>query len=150
MSPIPCSSIKKIFPNYTWCNDKIIQDGCSKKRPDMLVDLGYQIIIIEIDENQHSDYDCSCEHKRIMEISQDLQHRPIIFIRFNPDDYNKKNEKISSCWGINGNGISVVKKTKLKEWNERLSILSSHVEYWLDPKNVTNKTIEIIQLFYNE
>ena len=33
--------------------------------------------------------DCSCENKRIMEISQDLGHRPIVFIRFNPDEYNK-------------------------------------------------------------
>ena len=67
--------------------DKKIQDGCSTRRPDLFLDLGYQIIIIEIDENQHIDYDCSCENKRIMELSQDVGHRPIVFIRFNPDDY---------------------------------------------------------------
>jgi len=26
----------------------------------------------------------------MMEISKDLQHRPLIFIRFNPDDYKIK------------------------------------------------------------
>lgn len=44
------------FPNFTWICDKQIQDGCSKKRPDLLLDLGYQVIIIEIDENQHYNY----------------------------------------------------------------------------------------------
>ena len=60
---------------------------CSKRRPDLFLDLGYQILIIEIDENQHLDYDCSCENKRIMELSQDVGHKPIVFIRFNPDEY---------------------------------------------------------------
>ena len=31
-----------------------------------------------------------------MELSQDLQHRPIVFIRFNPDSYINQNKlKIS-------------------------------------------------------
>jgi hypothetical protein len=113
------------------------------------LDLGYQIIIIEIDENQHIDYDCNCENKRIMELSQDLGHRPIIFIRFNPDDYLCKENKISSCWGITKQGICVVKKTKQKEWTDRLNILENQIEYWINPDNTTDKTIETIQLFYD-
>jgi hypothetical protein len=142
--------IKNLFPNLNWICDKIIKDGSSRKRPDLLLDLGYQIIIIEIDENQHIYYDCSCENKRIMELSKDLQHRPIIFIRFNPDDYKKSNQNITSCWGIDGNGICSIKKTKLKEWKERLDALSLQIEYWLNSQNITDKTIEIIQLFYDE
>ena len=88
------------FPNFTWILDKKIEDGCSKRRPDLMCDLEYQVIIVEIDENQHTDYDCSCENKRIMQLSQDINHRPIIFIRFNPDEYiSSNNEKITSCWG---------------------------------------------------
>ena len=60
-------------------------------------------------KNQHIDYDCICE-KRIMELSQDIAHRPIIYIRFNPDDYKIKGEKIKSCWGQNNKAICVVKK----------------------------------------
>lgn len=142
--------IKDKFKDITWICDKIIKDGCSKRRPDLLVDLGYQIIIIEIDENQHDGYDCSCENKRIMELSKDLHHRPIIFIRFNPDEYTTNNQKITSCWGIDGKGICAIKKTKQNEWNERLQILCSQIEYWLNPENATNKTIETIQLFYND
>jgi len=141
--------VKNKFQNYSWIADKIVSDGCSKKRPDLLLDLGYQIIIIEIDENQHIDYDCSCENKRIMELSQDLGHRPIIFIRFNPDDYNTKEKKITSCWGLNGKGICIIKKSKKKEWEERLNTLEHQINYWINPENKTDKTIEIIQLFYN-
>ena len=144
------NSVKNHFPNLSWISDKKIQDGCSKRRPDLFLDLGYQILIIEIDENQHIDYDCSCENKRIMELSQDLGHRPIIFIRFNPDDYKKDNKNITSCWGYNKNGISVIKKSKKDEWNTRLNTLYSQIDYWTNPDNITNKTIETIQLFFDE
>jgi len=141
--------IKTNFSHLTWISDKTVQDGCSKRRPDLLLDLGYQIIILEIDENQHIDYDCSCENKRIMELSQDLNHRPIVFIRFNPDEYKNQDNKIASCWGINKNGICVVKKTKIKEWTERLNSLKEQINYWIHPDNKTDKTIEVVQLFYD-
>ena len=145
--------IKTYFPNVDWIDDKIINGGCSKKRPDLLLDLGYQVIIIEIDEDQHNSslYDCSCENKRIMELSQDVGHRPIVFIRFNPDDYETRDStKITSCWGTDGLGICVVKKDKKKEWQERLNCLKNTIDYWIVPENKTNKTIETIELFYDE
>ena len=40
--------IKLKFQNFTWTSDKIIENGCSKRRPDLLLDLGYQIIILEV------------------------------------------------------------------------------------------------------
>ena len=142
--------IKNKFQNFDWIADKIISGGCSKRRPDLLLDLGYQIIIIEIDENQHIDYDCSCENKRLMELSQDLGHRPIVFIRFNPDDYKKEDINIPSCWGLNKKGICAVKKSKKDEWNDRLTCLENMITYWTNPKNITDKIIEIIQLFYDQ
>jgi len=142
--------VKTNFPDVDWVSDKTVSGGCSGCRPDLLVDLGYQILIIEVDEHKHNTYDCSCENKRIMELSQDMGHRPIIFIRFNPDEYNKNEEKITSCWGINKLGICVVKKSKKNEWTERLNTLKQCINYWIDPENITNKTIETIQLFYDE
>ncbi len=141
--------VKTKFPNGTWIADKSIHGGCSKRRPDLLLDLGYQVLIIEVDENQHIDYECSCENKRIMELSKDVGHRPIVFIRFNPDDYNTKSANITSCWGNNKSGICVIKKMKKKEWNERLEALENQINYWINPENKTNKTIETIQLFYD-
>jgi hypothetical protein len=141
--------VKTKFPNHTWIADKIVNGGCSKRRPDLLLDLLYQIVIIEVDENQHTDYDCSCQNKRIMELSQDLGHRPIVFIRFNPDDYTQNGTNITSCWGADKKGICAIKKSKKDEWAQRLNVLEEHINYWINPTNTTNKTIEIIQLFYD-
>ena len=82
-----------------------------------------------------------------MEISQDVGHRPVVFIRFNPDNYlNKDGKKISSCWKVNGYGVMQVSKTKIIEWEERIQVLFSQIQYWVD--NTTEKTVEIIELFY--
>ena len=139
--------VKNEFPGFSWVCDKKVVDGCSKRRPDLLLDMGSHIIIIEVDENKHDTYDCSCENKRLMEISQDVGHRPIVFIRFNPDNYvDKDGKKISSCWKVNGYGVMQVSKTKIVEWEERIKALLAQIQYWVD--NNTEKTVEIIELFY--
>jgi hypothetical protein len=137
--------IINLLPDVTIVCNKQIDNGCSNRRPDILIDLGYQVIIIEIDEYQHQSYECICENKRIMEISKDLNHRPIIFIRFNPDSYNINNKKIKSCWGTTKTGL--LKIINSNEWNDRLDALKTQLLYWID--NKTDKTIETIQLFYN-
>lgn len=136
------------YPNFSWMTDKRILDGCSNRRPDLLLDMGSHVIIVEIDENQHNDYDCSCENKRLMLLSQDVGHRPIVFIRFNPDDYlNETGEPVKSCWKLNGKGIMGITKSKQKEWDLRLENLKTQVQYWIE--NPTEKTVEVIQLYYN-
>ena len=82
-------------------------------------------------------------------MSKDVGHCPIVFIRFNPDDYFKNNEKITSCWGVDGRGLSRVKPNKKKEWDERLKILKETFEYWIDGTNITEKMIESVELFYD-
>jgi hypothetical protein len=139
--------IQQEFSNFTWVADKKVKDGCSRRRPDLLLDMGSYIIIIEVDENKHTDYDCSCEHKRLMELSQDLQHRPIIFIRFNPDAYmNQDGLLVDSCWKLNKLGVMQITNKKQTEWEERIDTLKHHIQYWID--NPTEKIIEIIELFY--
>jgi hypothetical protein len=114
------------------------------------LDLGSQIVNIETDENKHGSYDCSCENKRMMQLSKDVGHRPIVFIRFNPDGYKKDGKKITSCWEYNKRGICVLNKSKQKEWEQRLKTLKNQIIYWSDPNNITDKVIETIQLFYDE
>ena len=139
--------IKESFPDFDWVLDKKVEGGCSKRRPDLLLDLGERIIIVEVDENKHTTYDCSCENKRLMELSRDLGHRPIVFIRFNPDGYvDSAGKKISSCWRLNGHGVMTIMKTRQKEWDIRINTLKDQVKYWVD--NTTEKTVEIIELFY--
>ena len=135
------------FESHTWISDKRIHDGCSRRRPDLLLDLGSHILIVEIDENQHIDYDCSCENKRLMEISRDIGHRPLVFIRFNPDHYIN-NTKIKTCWIPNKqNGVLYIPKQKQNEWNHRMKVLQQQIDYWLEHN--PEKTVEIIQLFYD-
>ena len=135
------------FPDFTWIADKKVADGCSRRRPDLLLDLGSHIIIIEVDENKHDTYECSCENKRLMELWQDLNHRPIVFIRFNPDDYtNQEGVLVKSCWKLNTLGVMTIKKTKENEWIERILKLKQQIQHWVD--NVSEKTIEMIELFY--
>jgi hypothetical protein len=137
------------FKDITIITDKPIYDGCSKRRPDIFIDLGYQVLIIEIDENQHNSYESICENKRLMEISQDINHRALVLIRFNPDMYiDKDKTEFDSCWTLNKNGICIIKKNKLKEWNNRLELLKQTINYWI--ANRTDKTIEIVHLFYNQ
>jgi hypothetical protein len=139
--------IKQTFPQFTWVTDKKVQDGCSLRRPDLLLDMGSHIIIVEIDENKHTDYDCSCEHKRLMQISQDVGHRPIVFIRFNPDDYTDEEGKhVKSCWKLNKLGVMQIMKSKEKEWEQRIDCLKQQIQYWVDHPN--EKMVEIIELFY--
>jgi hypothetical protein len=38
-------------------------------------------------------------------------------------------------------------KTRITEWKERINILNQQIQYWID--NKSNKTIEIIELFYD-
>ena len=139
------------FGDLSWIVDKKIKDGCSKRRPDLLLDLGYQIIIIEIDENQHITYDSSCEYKRLVDISDDLGNRPIILIRFNPDDYILQDgTKKQSCWSINTKGLCSIKKTYQKEWQERLNILKEKIIFWLNPENKTQDLILMEHLFFDK
>jgi hypothetical protein len=140
--------VKRKFPDFTWICDRIVNDGCSRRRPDLLLDLGYQVLVVEIDENQHNKYDCTCENKRLMEISRDIGHRPLVFIRFNPDGYiNNKNESIKSCWRSNQLGLFIINKTSNKDWTNRLTILENQIQYWIN--NATNKTLEVVHLFYD-
>ena len=84
-----------------------------------------------------------------MILSQDVGHRPIIFIRFNPDSYHTKDGIITSCWSLNKMGTCTVKKSKQIEWQERLNSLKVQIEYWMQPENKTSKMIEVLQLFYD-
>lgn len=136
------------FSNVTWITDRRIPDGCSKRRPDTMVDFGTHLVVIEVDENQHEDYDCSCENRRLMELSQDVGHRPLVFIRFNPDDYIDFDKVVhKTCWTPGKDGILRVSRNNEKEWNYRLSVLVDTIKYWFD--NPTEKTLEIIHLFYD-
>ena len=63
------------------------------------------------------------------------------------DTFFKNGENIESCWGLDGFGINVVEKKE--EWEHRLNILKNTIDFWINPKNISDKTIKIIHLFFD-
>ncbi len=101
--------LKEKFPNVTWKCNKSVENGCSKRRPDLLLGMGSHIVIVEVDEHSHVAYDPTCEEKRLGEIWGDVYHRKIVFIRFNTDEYkNEDGNNVPSPWGVNGLGVLTV------------------------------------------
>ncbi len=77
-------------------HDSITSDNysiCGKYRPDFVFDCNTHFIVLECDEDQHSQYDNSCEKIRMCMIAQGLG-LPTHFIRFNPDKYMVKHSVI--------------------------------------------------------
>jgi hypothetical protein len=142
--------IQENYQDFDWSFDRIISGGCSSRRPDCFVDLGSHVIIIEIDENQHTDYDITCENRRLMELSQDIAHRPLIMIRFNPDSYiDKDGKKVSSCWYVD-NKTGKCEIRNMDEWLKRLDVLGDEIEEYIENGCNLDKTVEIMSLFYDE
>ena len=140
-------AITQRYPDATWILDKRIQDGCSARRPDVRLDLGYHVLMIEVDENRHDNYDCSCENKRLMQLAQDICHRNMVVIRFNPDAYETlKGKRIPSCWKLNKLGVVHIPKDQQNAWNNRIQQLLDTIQYWIE--NKSEKQIEIVELFY--
>jgi hypothetical protein len=133
------------FPNQTWVWDKPIQDGCSMRRPDFVCDCGEKIIIIEVDENQHTNYDSTCEITRLNQLSHDVYFRPIVMIRFNPDCYTQDGDKIKGSWQLGKDGIIHIVDTK--EWNNRLKTLKQTIQTSFH--TTTTNLVEFHHLFYD-
>jgi hypothetical protein len=119
--------------------------GCSKRRPDVYIDKFTHVVIIECDENQHKD--TSCENMRTMELFQDFNNRPIVFIRFNPDSYVKDGKKFLSSFKMHKTLDVPVIRDK-KEWNNRLDVLKETINKFLE--NIPEKEITNEFLFYDE
>lgn len=140
-----CKFLLASFPGKTLVVDKRVKSGCSQRRPDVLLDVWSHAVVVEIDENQHIDYACSCENKRPVELWPDLGKRPVIFIRFNPDAYyDAEGKKIRSCWASRQRVPSVIDEA---DWKRRLECLRSRIEYW--SANSPAKAIVVVQLLYD-
>ena len=143
--------IKDNFKDYEIRYDQIISQGCSRRRPDIFIELYTHCIIVEVDEDQHLRYDSTCENKRIVELYQDLGYRNIVYIRFNPDKYKVKNDNdnfktIRSCFSKDKDGK--LKIGSSKDWNHRLEKLNECIAKNIE--NIPSKSISYEYLFYDE
>ncbi len=48
--------LKEKFPDVTWKCNKRVEDGCSKRRPDLLLEMGTRIVTVFINFNNHDGY----------------------------------------------------------------------------------------------
>ncbi len=120
------SFLKAKFQDKTWICDRKIEGGCSRRRPDLFLDMGSHIVIVEVDENKHDTYDRTCENRRLMEILQDLNHRHTVMVRINPDGYvDPEKGKIPMPWTYTPKlDVSTIKKELQKAWKDRLEVLA--------------------------
>lgn len=143
--------IKQEFNELNWIFDMFISgDGlCFNVRPDALLHLNNHSLIIEIDENQHKFYDVSCDEARTHKIQEALD-RPIIIIRFNPDEYIDNNkQKIKSCFKVDKKlGLTIIPKNEEENWNDRLKTLKKTILENLI--KISENPIKIIKLYYDE
>lgn len=117
--------------------DKIPENGCSKYRPDAVIDFVYFIVIIEIDEYQHKNYNNKCEMTRMIQLHQDYGGIPVIFIRFNPDNYYIREDD---------------KKKIIKANNKRFGVLLETIKRLENLKKIEDKklpSLSVCYLFYD-
>ena len=115
--------------------DIIIDNGiCGKERPDRVYDFNDKILILECDEYQHREIPCECEQKRMINISQSFGGIPVFFIRWNPDNYISKNNKIienvNNRYKMLGDYIKKIKNNKILLPNNLLSVLYMYYDDW--------------------
>jgi hypothetical protein len=79
-----------------------------------------------------------------------LGNQPIIFIRFNPDDYYDESQNlVKSCWTKSG-GICEISKRRELEWQSRLNCLRDVIQYWISNAPEPTEQIHTEYLFYNK
>jgi len=130
--------------------------GTTKKKPDIVFICTDNVIVLEIDENQHKGhsydgglYSKENEEKKMELIREHYQKKDkkTIYLRFNPDDYKtKNNKKIKSPWSLDEDKKLIV--IDENDWNNRLKILKQKVDFYLKKKEIKNNST--IYLFYDD
>jgi hypothetical protein len=84
-----------------------------------------------------------------MELFQDAGSRPLVMVRFNPDQYVTKNgQTVSSCWGYTKDkGLCVIKPNKTSEWATRLATLKTTLDLVFEQG--ATKEVDVYHLYYD-
>lgn len=137
-----------MIDDYDIVLDEHIKGGMSKHRPDIMIDVGTHIVIVEVDENQHKMYSSAHEENRLAELYKDGGKRPLYVIRFNPDGYIGENGcSVVSCWNSSKYDGACLKKNKQEEWMDRLDVLTDYILGGIYSE--MEKDIEVKYLFYD-
>ena len=113
---------------------------CSRKeRPDLMWDRLDRIVILEVDENQHSYRPCECEQTRMMSVSQALGCAKTVWIRFNPDSFKSVE---SQRWTTNAKRYRLLKQWLAWALTQELIHTISVVYLFFDGFQESNVSID--------
>jgi hypothetical protein len=83
------------LPKYLFYDRPLTSEPvCGKERPDFTFDCGTHLVILEVDEYQHKNYQSECELIRMKNITN-ASTMPCIWIRYNPDEFKGCTLKIT-------------------------------------------------------
>jgi hypothetical protein len=117
------------------------EEGCSNRRPDVFYEAAHNhVVIVEVDEQQHSSSGDSCECARISEIVGAIGGRAVTFIRFNPDAFSTSDR--------GEDGQAACKRRGQAGRAERLATLVRTVKTHLNTP-VDAFRVVMVQLFYS-
>ena len=69
--------------------------GCSTlQRPDFTYDCLSHVVIVEVDEHQHTNYKEGCDCVRVFNLNETLM-RPTVIVRYNPDAFKANGRKMN-------------------------------------------------------
>jgi hypothetical protein len=123
--------------------DKPVDGGCTRYRPDILIDFGSHIVIIEVDEFRHTNY--VCEQKRMVDLYEDMGYRNTVFIRFNPDGYQEGGVRHPTPFPLLENGEMAVNED---EMGDRMYELIQTTLFYKE--NAPDEPIAYCYLFYGD
>ena len=143
LDPVLAARCPPIFNRYV-----------GRRRPDVYFDLRSHVLIVEIDENQHHGCKKTDDDERNMDLFKDLGDRPLVMIRFNPDEYLRDgvSRMKSSFVRIGGIDRGFCVRDQI-EWSARCDTLMDAIHEQLRLKIKENRTpdkaLQVIKLFYN-
>lgn len=132
--------LKELYPGLI--QDRVIEGGLSRLRPDGLLCLDTHVIVVEIDEGQHTCYDDVHEDGRLQDIYNDLRGRKMKVIRLNPDGYSISGKRVKGSFVRKPDGL----EKQNAEFNRRLAALKD--EFARSVATVPDEEIEIVRLYY--
>ena len=100
-------------------HDKMLESGaCYAYRPDFVFDAFTHMVVLEVDEHQHSSYPAECERTRMLAIAQTFS-MPTAFIRYNPDAF---------VCGMSGRKSCITEAQRHKELLRWLKLACSKID----------------------
>ena len=113
--------MREALPDVQLRWDKSVPNTCGiKRRPDYYIEGVYRDLAGECDENDHDDYETTCEEARLHDLVVANGYRPLHVFRFNPDG-TPKPVRVSQKTGVASEGPgfkALIDKivTGIREW----------------------------------